>query len=71
MTATGDNGPAPAGLVTYSVKPRGGVVHTLALAETLHGALAARLPAAGHAVSARFTWAASAAEDEEIYASVR
>ena len=27
---------APVGLVTYSVKPRGGVVHTLALAEALH-----------------------------------
>jgi glycosyltransferase-like protein len=30
--------PAPVGLVTYSVKPRGGVVHTLALAEALHQA---------------------------------
>jgi len=30
--------PLPVGLVTYSVKPRGGVVHTLALAETLHAA---------------------------------
>jgi glycosyltransferase-like protein len=30
--------PAPVGLVTYSVKPRGGVVHTLALAEALHAA---------------------------------
>ena len=29
---------APVGLVTYSVKPRGGVVHTLALAEALHAA---------------------------------
>ena len=29
---------APVGLVTYSVKPRGGVVHTLALAEVLHAA---------------------------------
>jgi len=28
----------PAALVTYSVKPRGGVVHTLALAEALHQA---------------------------------
>jgi len=28
----------PVGLVTYSVKPRGGVVHTLALAEALHQA---------------------------------
>ena len=28
----------PVGLVTYSVKPRGGVVHTLALAEALHAA---------------------------------
>jgi len=31
-------GQAPVALVTYSVKPRGGVVHTLALAETLHAA---------------------------------
>jgi len=38
VTATRDNGLAPVGLVTYSVKPRGGVVHTLALAETLHAA---------------------------------
>ena len=30
--------PAPVGLVTYLVKPRGGVVHTLALAEALHAA---------------------------------
>jgi glycosyltransferase-like protein len=29
-------GSPPVGLVTYSVKPRGGVVHTLALAERLH-----------------------------------
>lgn len=28
--------PAPVALLTYSVKPRGGVVHTLALAEALH-----------------------------------
>jgi glycosyltransferase-like protein len=28
--------PVPVGLVTYSVKPRGGAVHTLALAEALH-----------------------------------
>lgn len=34
-------------------------------------ALAARLRAAGHAVSARFTWAASAAEHQGIYASSR
>ena len=34
-------------------------------------ALAARLRAAGHAVSARFTWAASAAEHHGIYASSR
>ena len=26
----------PVALLTYSVKPRGGVVHTLALAEALH-----------------------------------
>jgi glycosyltransferase-like protein len=30
--------PVPVALVTYSVKPRGGVVHTLALAEALHQA---------------------------------
>jgi glycosyltransferase-like protein len=30
--------PVPVALVTYSVKPRGGVVHTLALAEALHRA---------------------------------
>jgi glycosyltransferase-like protein len=30
--------PVPVALVTYSVKPRGGVVHTLALAEALHAA---------------------------------
>jgi glycosyltransferase-like protein len=39
VTAARDDGRlAPVGLVTYSVKPRGGVVHTLALAETLHAA---------------------------------
>ena len=42
MTAPGGHDltspPVPVGLVTYSVKPRGGVVHTLALAETLHAA---------------------------------
>ena len=42
MTAPGEHDltspPVPVGLVTYSVKPRGGVVHTLALAETLHAA---------------------------------
>lgn len=30
--------PTPVALLTYSVKPRGGVVHTLALGEALHGA---------------------------------
>jgi glycosyltransferase-like protein len=30
--------PVPVALLTYTVKPRGGVVHTLALAEALHGA---------------------------------
>jgi len=34
----GSPGPVPVALVTYSVKPRGGVVHTLALAEALHRA---------------------------------
>ncbi len=37
--AAGTAGPRPpVGLVTYSVKPRGGVVHTLALGEALHQA---------------------------------
>jgi len=35
MTAAAPGVPAPVALVTYSVKPRGGVVHTLALAEAL------------------------------------
>src|SRR6185437_8869831 len=55
--------PAPVGLVTYSVKPRGGVVHTLALAEALHAAgypvrvIALGDPAAGffRPVAAPFT----------------
>ena len=40
MTAAADTTslPVPVALVTYSVKPRGGVVHTLALAESLHAA---------------------------------
>jgi len=53
----------PVGLVTYSVKPRGGVVHTLALAEALHAAgypvrvIALGDPAAGffRPVAAPFT----------------
>jgi glycosyltransferase-like protein len=56
-------GPTPVGLVTYSVKPRGGVVHTLALAEALHAAgypvrvIALGDPAAGffRPVAAPFT----------------
>ena len=55
--------PAPVALVTYSVKPRGGVVHTLALAEALHAAgypvrvIALGDPAAGffRPVAAPFT----------------
>lgn len=55
--------PPPVGLVTYSVKPRGGVVHTLALAEALHAAgypvrvIALGDPAAGffRPVAAPFT----------------
>ena len=39
----------PVALVTYSTKPRGGVVHTLALAEALH--------AAGVAGAGRRRWA--------------
>jgi glycosyltransferase-like protein len=38
MSAGAGQPPVPVGLVTYSVKPRGGVVHTLALAEALHQA---------------------------------
>ncbi len=38
MTAAPAHDLAPVGLVTYSVKPRGGAVHTLALAEALHAA---------------------------------
>jgi len=53
----------PVGLVTYSVKPRGGVVHTLALAEALHAdgypvrVIALGEPAAGffRPVAAPFT----------------
>ncbi len=64
MTAARRDGPpAPVGLVTYSVKPRGGVVHTLALAEALHAAgypvrvIALGDPAAGffRPVAAPFT----------------
>ena len=39
MTAPAVEGPQlPVGLVTYSVKPRGGAVHTVHLAEALHAA---------------------------------
>ncbi|MGH3286655.1 MAG: MSMEG_0565 family glycosyltransferase, partial [Streptosporangiaceae bacterium] len=39
MTAPSVTGPRlPVGLVTYSVKPRGGAVHTVHLAEALHAA---------------------------------
>ena len=38
MAARPAGPPVPVGLVTYSVKPRGGVIHTLALAEALHQA---------------------------------
>ena len=39
MTAPSVTGPqVPVGLVTYSVKPRGGAVHTVHLAEALHAA---------------------------------
>ena len=61
VTAQADQ--APVRLVTYSVKPRGGVVHTLALAEALHAAgypvrvIALGDPAAGffRPVAAPFT----------------
>jgi glycosyltransferase-like protein len=60
---TARDGAVPVALVTYSVKPRGGVVHTLALAETLHAAgypvrvIALGDPAAGffRPVAAPFT----------------
>jgi glycosyltransferase-like protein len=63
VTAVWPDGPTPVGLVTYSVKPRGGVVHTLALAEALHAAgypvrvIALGDPAAGffRPVAAPFT----------------
>ena len=63
MTAAPGAGPLPVGLVTYSVKPRGGVVHTLALAEALHAdgypvrVIALGEPAAGffRPVAAPFT----------------
>jgi len=63
VTAAPGAGPMPVGLVTYSVKPRGGVVHTLALAEALHAdgypvrVIALGEPAAGffRPVAAPFT----------------
>jgi len=74
--------PAPVGLVTYSVKPRGGVVHTLALAEALHAAgypvrvIALGDPAAGffRPVAAPFTIIAAPASlptlEERVFANV-
>ena len=74
--------PAPVGLVTYSVKPRGGVVHTLALAEALHAVgypvrvIALGDPAAGffRPVAAPFTIIAAPASlptlEERVFASV-
>ena len=74
--------PTPVGLVTYSVKPRGGVVHTLALAEALHAAgypvrvIALGDPEAGffRPVAAPFTIIAAPASlptlEERVFASV-
>ena len=74
--------PAPVGLVTYSVKPRGGVVHTLALAEALHAAgypvrvIALGDPGAGffRPVAAPFTIIAAPASlptlEERVFANV-
>jgi glycosyltransferase-like protein len=74
--------PAPVGLVTYSVKPRGGVVHTLALAEALHAAgypvrvIALGDPEAGffRPVAAPFTIVAAPASlptlEERVFANV-
>jgi glycosyltransferase-like protein len=74
--------PAPVGLVTYSVKPRGGVVHTLALAEALHQAgypvhvIALGDPAAGffRPVRAPYTIIPAPARlptlEERVFASV-
>ena len=73
---------APVGLVTYSVKPRGGVVHTLALAEALHAAgypvrvIALGDPAAGffRPVAAPYTIIAAPPSlptlEERVYANV-
>ena len=73
---------APVGLVTYSVKPRGGVVHTLALAEALHAAgypvrvIALGDPGAGffRPVAAPFTIIAAPASlptlEERVFANV-
>ncbi len=74
--------PTPVALLTYSVKPRGGVVHTLALAEALHEAghpvrvFALGDPAAGffRSVRAPFTIipapAALPTLEERVFASV-
>jgi glycosyltransferase-like protein len=74
--------PAPVALVTYSVKPRGGVVHTLALAEALHQAghpvrvIALGDPAAGffRPVAAPFTIIPAPASlptlEERVFANV-
>jgi glycosyltransferase-like protein len=74
--------PVPVGLVTYSVKPRGGVVHTLALAEALHAAghpvrvIALGDPGAGffRPVAAPFTIIAAPASlptlEERVFANV-
>jgi len=74
--------PAPVGLVTYSVKPRGGVVPTLALAEALHAAgypvrvIALGDPGAGffRPVAAPFTIIAAPASlptlEERVFANV-
>ena len=85
MTAAAPDVPAPpvpVALVTYSVKPRGGVVHTLALAEALcQGGYPVRVialgdPAAGffRPVTAPFTIVPAPPRlptlDERVFASV-
>jgi len=82
VTAATGAAPAPVGLVTYSVKPRGGVVHTLALAEALHAAgypvrvIALGDPEAGffRPVAAPFTIIAAPASlptlEERVFANV-
>ena len=82
LARDGENRRRPSRLVTYSVKPRGGVVHTLALAEALHAAgypvrvIALGDPAAGffRPVAAPFTIIEAPASlptlEERVFANV-